>query len=417
MGNRTHKDVIKANLRWFLESGIMLPADGSAGVAERIAVLQGNEAAAQICEVFPARRELKPGVVVLEHRRADCNCQTAFLFDLAAEVFEEPGFRAAADNIVAFTVQRSGLLYTDSGSPKCGLWGWATHGFEAACFPDDNAWVATLLQLLARRGRPQLLELGVNTARRLHAHVAAFLDNPDAWVTDASAPCPPELAMAGMRLSPHSLGLPMMAFAHAARTDTETPYRDTALRYFRAVRDASGEDDAACPDGPPRGRRWTLSEYSYLAFAGAIAAQAFSDAEIADVTRHAADVLVSAQAADGHFPAEHHEAPSGSDLADLIYTQNWATLGLYHAWRLFDHDPEYRCALDRSLTFLAGLQDDSCDAVFRGCWRGMYDTAARAWAGGDRHEGGANSIYSGWTNAPIALAFLLDMRGDSLFAG
>ena len=37
--------------------------------------------------------------------------------------------------------------------------------------------------------------------------------------------------------------------------------------------------------------------------------------------------------------------------------------------------------------------------------------------GGDRYEGGANSIYSGWTNAPIAWAFLINSGVGSLFAG
>ena len=39
------------------------------------------------------------------------------------------------------------------------------------------------------------------------------------------------------------------------------------------------------------------------------------------------------------------------------------------------------------------------------------------WGGGDRVEGGAGSIYSGWTNAPIALAFLMESSGASLFPG
>jgi hypothetical protein len=46
----------------------------------------------------------------------------------------------------------------------------------------------------------------------------------------------------------------------------------------------------------------------------------------------------------------------------------------------------------------------------------MYDTRAGAWGGGDRWEGGQGSIYSGWTNAPISLAFLFDVTGESLFA-
>ena len=36
----------------------------------------------------------------------------------------------------------------------------------------------------------------------------------------------------------------------------------------------------------------------------------------------------------------------------------------------------------------------------------MYDLRAGEWGGGDLFEGGQNSIYTGWTNAPIALGLL-----------
>lgn len=42
-----------------------------------------------------------------------------------------------------------------------------------------------------------------------------------------------------------------------------------------------------------------------------------------------------------------------------------------------------------------------------GSWQGMYDISLCRWAGGDRYEGGANSIYTGWTNTVIALAMLM----------
>ena len=44
----------------------------------------------------------------------------------------------------------------------------------------------------------------------------------------------------------------------------------------------------------------------------------------------------------------------------------------------------------------------------------MYDLDRAAWGGGDCVEGGAGSIYSGWTNAPIATGMLLEIAGKSL---
>ena len=129
----------------------------------------------------------------------------------------------------------------------------------------------------------------------------------------------------------------------------------------------------------------------------------------------AADVLVSHQSTLGHYAAEHDEAPIAPHLADLIYTQNWATLGLYHAWKLFG-DERYRISFQSSLDFLARIQDRSPDPIFAGCWRGMYDTQSGQWGGGEQFEGVARSIYSGWTNAPIAWSFLFDRFEQGLFA-
>lgn len=40
---------------------------------------------------------------------------------------------------------------------------------------------------------------------------------------------------------------------------------------------------------------------------------------------------------------------------------------------------------------------------------------AAKWGGGDLFEGGANSIYTGWTNAPIALTMLFEHTKKSMF--
>ena len=44
----------------------------------------------------------------------------------------------------------------------------------------------------------------------------------------------------------------------------------------------------------------------------------------------------------------------------------------------------------------------------------MYDLNAKSWGGGNRFEGGAASIYTGWTNAPISIALLLAREGRCL---
>ena len=109
----------------------------------------------------------------------------------------------------------------------------------------------------------------------------------------------------------------------------------------------------------------------------------------------------------GILPAEHFEAPAGPNLADLIYTINFAFVGLALAAR---KNARYRPTAEKLGAFLAAVQDDGEEyPALKGCWRGMYDCQAHRYGGGNLYEGGANSIYSGWTNAPIAIGMLLMM--------
>jgi len=64
------------------------------------------------------------------------------------------------------------------------------------------------------------------------------------------------------------------------------------------------------------------------------------------------------------------------------------------------------------MELLLQIQDRSPRPELSGCWRGMYDLEQKCWGGGNRFEGGAGSIYSGWTNTSIALAlcYFLNQR-------
>jgi hypothetical protein len=406
--------VIRKNIEWFRNSGIMRPNDGFWGVGERIVVADGNEALEKINKNFYCQTVIAPHIISLEHRRADCNLETALMFDLAAEVLQDNSLREIANHIIGFLVDRSALRHITDGDPTKDLWGWSMPLSSQWCWTDDNSWVVTLLLTLSERGRPELREAGVaaaRTFRRLMADYYSFLDR------HGKNTRPEKEVMPGTNLSPHWLGLTTMAFAHAAAIDKETDYTEVIEKYYKYA--PSGPPEYIAQERGPTttGLPWTLSEYGYLAMVASVVADSLDLPEVRDVAKSSADVLVEHQFETGHFAAEHDEAPIAPHLADMIYTQNWATLGLYHAWLLFDLNPQYRRAFDKSLTFLAEIQDDSSEPWFNGCWRGLYDTKAQTWGGGDRWEGGQGSIYSGWTNAPISLAFLFDITGESLFAG
>jgi hypothetical protein len=407
-----HLDAVRRNIEWFQRSGVMRPPDGFWGVAERIAVLADNEAAEHILRAFPSHTRLAPGVVALEHRRADCVVQSALLFDLAAEALREPALRAVADNLLDYLLRRSCLPDADPNSPTCALWGWANPIYLKNFWTDDNSWVATLLLLLARRGRPELRAPGLAAARALHRHCVDFMTH----VREKGKETPLEGApVLGLRLNPHWFGLVAMTCAHAAAEDADTDYAPFVRDYHRIVLSGPPAYDRRSVEAARSGLPWAVSEYAYLALTASVCAARFRSPDLRDVARHAADTLLRFQAPDGHFRSEHYETPAGEHLADMIYTQNWATLGLYHAAKALDSAP-YRAAFQRSAEFLVRIQDTAPEPWFRGCWRGLYDTRAGLWGGGDRYEGGQGSIYSGWTNAPISIALLLDHLGLDLFA-
>ncbi len=407
-------------LAWFQQSGILRPADGFWGVAERLAVLGDAATAEKIRRHFPCATPLAPGVVALEHRRADCCFETAFLFDTAAEVLDLPACRGVADRLIEFLLARTRLQVRDPGHPCRGLWGWATPFRQEEYWVDDNAWCTLLLLKLSGRGRPELRPHGIQAARTLFRHMRT---GQRAWYGGDAAPMPEAAAVPlhGLRFNPHWSGLACMAFAHASAADPETPYAEVFEPYFEQVLKGPLRSDPNrarhLPPAGVSGRNWTLSEYAYLGLCAAVVARRFPRSSAAGAAEAAGTVLLREQQPDGHFPAEHAEAPAAPHLADLIYTDNWAVLALQHLWH-WSGRPEYREAARRSLAFLAAIQDQSATPLFRGCWRGLFDTRSGAWGGGDLYEGGAGSIYSGWTNAPIGWAFLAETapRAATLFA-
>lgn len=404
-----NEQALRRSIAWFEGSGVMRPADGFWGVGERIAVMQGNASADLINQVFPNQTSIGPGVVVLEQRRPDCNMQAALLFDLAAEALGDPRLRGVADRILEYLLQRSGLRDGDPKSPTFGMWGWANPKFTHIYWVDDNAWVAILCLVLARRGHPHLRDIGITAARALLPHAVRYLETFRAL----GKPQRVETMLKGLKLNPHWLGLATMAFAHAAVDDPQTDYLGVVRLYHELVPGGprtTGRESGASPSG----QGWTASEYAYLAMTASVAADRFADESCRAAARMATDALLRMQSEHAHFSSEHDEAPLGEHLADLIYTQNWATLGLLHAARLFRDDAALAAAR-RSLAFLARIQDPGPEPWFAGCWRGAYDVRTGRWGGGDCHEGGQGSIYSGWTNAPIALAFLMELTGFNLF--
>lgn len=406
---------VKKNIDWFLHSGIMRPNDGFWGVAERIADVGSNEAKKKIDQFFPQQTRLNANTVMLEHRRADCTIETALMFDLAGEYFDHDNYREIAENLIDFLLHRSGMQVVDPGSKVWNLWRWSMQNSEAGnkVWTDDNAWIVICSLVLAGRGHGELRETGLSTAEGLHRQLLPYFGFIEKNGRDAKYK---EATMDGIQLNPHWIGLATLALAFADNTQETRDHYDIVKTYHETVLDGpqAWDTDSQCKTGS--GIDWAISEHAYLTFIAPLVAKVYGDSRIMEIAEKAASILLGNQHPDGHFTSNHFEAPEGGHFADLIYTQNWATLGLHHMAELLPEKPEYRAAFEKSAQLLIKIQDPKENPVFKGCWRGMYDCQTGDWGGGNKFEGGHGSIYSGWTNAPISTAFLLELTGSTLFA-
>jgi hypothetical protein len=390
----------------------MRPSDGFWGVGERLLLTEGNKALETTLKSFRWHSRLAPDVIALEHRRSDCNFQTALLFDFTAEYLGDATCKATADMILDYLFNRSSLLVTDKDSPVSGLWQFYQQQKVPSYWVDDNSWNIAIMLVLAKRGRPDLRRHAINAARTLNLFVTRYFDELDKPKEERATIG----HISGLRLNPHWCGLATMALALASLEDHGTGYADTIARYYekRALAGPSPDDECSVRAAAHGGLPWSLSEYAYLSIAAPVVARVTGLKTAAEVAQKAADILLGRQHDDGHFPSEHYETPASPRFADLVYTQNFASIGLQHCHNLLG-DKKYEVAYRRSLEFLAKIQDSSDNPHLRGCWRGMYDTEKGTWGGGDEYEGGQSSVYSGWTNAPIATAFLFDSIGELPF--
>ena len=377
------KNSLLATWTWFHRSKVMIPEDGTWGVAERVFLTEGNEATEKALANFPTWMKYKDHYI-FEHRRADCNLETAFLFLKMHEVFgNKLPFRKTAENILDFLYFRSALLNHDASKPSLyGTWCWSHAERKHYVWFDDNAWMAILALKIARAypaldRRYKMTHYAMALADLLAAEAPKYWKDVNtkgeifSWV--------------GPLDNPHWGSLVCAALAEAARKERKKAYTDFIFAYEKMLLEKADQFDTSA------------TSYAILGLTASY--KALKEESTLKCAKIFADRLVRAMDPEtGNIPSEHWEAPSGTNLADTVYTMNWAALALQNMAAL---DPRYRAPFEKILSLLLKIQDRTRKAYLFGCWRGMFDLDAGVWGGGDRYEGGANSIYTGWTNAPI----------------
>ncbi len=396
------KEALRKNLDWFNNSGVMIPEDGKWGVAERVLNTVDNSAKEKVYRSFPAWTE-NDGFSIIEQRRADCNFEVAALFLMASEIFNDDVYYTKAENILDFLYFRSGLLNRENDAYPLGAWNWSHIKWNDMIWFDDNGWNCFLQLLIAEKypeldAKYQMTEWALKLADCMTEGFNRTFgknhpDLPQHWLD-------PEGIWKGRLDLPHWGSLVCMALAMAYKVKPEPAYKKAIFTYHKYL--LENRDN------------FIVSEDAYAVMDAIISANLLPDEPLhQDLAKYfLAKLTAKIDPATGNIPAEHAEAPIGPHLADMIYTVNWALLGLQLA--AADYDDEYRDAFEKVLRLVIEIQDDSPLKQYCGCWRGMYDIRAGQWGGGDCYEGGAGSIYTGWTNAPISWVLAFEILNNSL---
>ena len=380
------ENAINKNLQWFIRSGVMIPDNGLWGVAERLAVKSGNQALEKTLEAFPAWTDQEE-CYTIEQRRADCNFQTAWLFLLADKLFPGANYGEIGRNISDFLYFRSGLLERNKNVPVPGNWNWSHIMRDNRIWFDDQSW-CLFIQLKIAGEFPEL-----DKKYRMTHWAGLLAESLYTALSDANA----RTHWNGNPDHPHWGALATMALAQAATDDTKEKYAAFCREYFTNL---------VCPN---------VSETAY-ALIGAVncALKLDFDFFIRFAEKYADEIISKIVPETGFPPSEHQrETPAGSHLIDLIYTVNWTITGLRELGLIAGE--KYSAYARKMIDSLCEIQDTSNNPCFNGCWRGMYDSRIGSWGGGDLFEGGGSSIYTGWTNAPIALNILFENQKKSMF--
>ncbi|MCF6177466.1 MAG: hypothetical protein L3J71_17055 [Victivallaceae bacterium] len=384
-----------ANINWLEQSGVLDPVDGSWGIAARVVLTANNSALEHTKTSFPAYTE-HDGYNIVEHRRGDCNFETVLMLLEAAKVLNVDKYYRTADNILRYLFCRSGMFNTKYDKFPKNVWRWANEKWEPAVWFDDNSWNCAISLIIAER-YPELDEkYGIKERAMLLADQlltgfnAQFQQPPlDSWQWQ------------GELKFPHWGSLVMMALAYAYRITPKAEYREAIIRYHAYL--MSGEAD------------FSASDQAYVVIGASTAAAVLKDDDIQTCAVKYADILLhKMDDKTGAIPSEHaKEAPVGNHLVDMVYTQNWTVVGLQTIYRLTG-DEKYAQGLDKAMKLILDIQDTSPQPHLNGCWRGMFDLKANNWGGGNLYEGGADSIYTGWTNIPVAWTIAYMLSGGSL---
>ncbi|HZY62228.1 MAG TPA: hypothetical protein VFE38_06835 [Edaphobacter sp.] len=369
--------------------------------------------------------------------RADCIGETSLAFAMSSTIEQDVLHATIAKNLVRFifeTDSLSGGPRSDNSSPSLGLLNWNTTS-KGIYYGDDNA--RCLLGALGTAGALQSAEWDKNILRSILANFRTTgalgfrgerLEEADLQKNGVAY-----YRQRGItHFAPHFEAYPWCLYLWAY---TKTGFEPLLTRTLKAIRSTM--------NAYPTHWKWTngiQQERARMILPLAWLLRVKNTQEHRDWLRFMVDELLKYQGPDGAIfeevgrngkgmfgpPASNlkygtTEAPllqkNGDAVCDLLYTMNFAFLGLHEASATTNED-HYRKAEDRIAEFLCRIQIKSrAHPELDGGWfRAFATNLWDYWASNSDAGWGAWAIESGWTQAWICSVLGLRSKATSLWA-
>jgi hypothetical protein len=379
--------------------------------------------------------------------RADSVCQTAMVAAFGAHLFEEKTYADIARKLLDFTYFDSGIVEKNASDPEDPLYGlirWCAQS-DSLYFSDDNArtilgsltaggllgndrWDEGILKAIladfrttGRRGfrpnkcleRQELCDRGWRyywdfNGVDLYAHFHATIWSVFLWLYDKTGFLP-LLERARNGLTEMMARSPEAWKSEGGRLDSDYAHLLLPLAWLVRV------------DGREQHRKWLDQVVRFLMAyqdpSGAVC-QVVTSQESTEIRPEDRRIIVHPLRTNEEYGQE--EVPivyqTGDPGTDLLYTLNFAFLGMHEAGRATGNG-DYLRAADRIADFLIRVQTQSeLRPELNGTWFRGFDCNRWDYWGSDGDWGyGVLTTQTGWTHSLIAATFALRRMKTSLW--
>lgn len=430
------RQAIKRGVDWFAKGRLYVHPDWqdlmqSAGkYHDRVgpgpaADLPVGDGSLGLLEAYSSRIEWQGTQPVRWYTRADCNSEAAMALALHGRLANDADSRTRAKNLMNFVLVTSNLQQgprADPANPAHGLIGWDTHNahvyygddnaramlgqIAAAAALESDAWDEAIVKCAlanfrttgpAGFRRPRIEQSGLdasgwrpfwetrNVGHMQHSpHYQAYLWAVNLWLYDKTR-FEPLYVRTERAIRAMMQRYPDRWDAECGRAEAERARMLLPLAWLVRVKDT------------PEHRRWLAAVAQYV-----VEAQDSSGAIVQKVTGH---TINNAQYGTMEAPLIHAD---GDPCTDLLYTTNFAFLGLHEA-AAATGDPQLAAAAAKLADFLVRCQARADrPAELDGVWFRGFDYRRWDYWGSNADLGwGVWSTESGWTQGWITAMLAL----------